>query len=490
MKIVPFGKMLAAVLAPMQAPKAPKGQVSVPAIRDQVQPRESAVQRKDRLLATSDRLTARTLQDTRQTVLELSKSSPDMASAVSFMQRVGIPEGYVVVARDMDGTINPNATALAQELLRRMTFLGNADGSFQPGLGIQSLSEQLAMELQLYGAMCLEVALDKARVPSKMIPVSVTKIIIYDEEGSFKLAQKVGGDEIDLDIPTIIYVAVDQLQTEAYASSYLESALQPILADIDFNNDMRRVLKRAVIPRIQAVIDSEKVRKLCPPEIMMDAEKFAQYKNGLIDEISNVLNGMNPEDAIVTYDSVTYSYLDSEQDPSAIIERIQSVLNAKLASGAKTLPVILGHGDASNASSTQATLYLKQADMIRRKLNELYSRALTIAVRIMGEDCFVDFKYDALDLRPKGELEAYKSMEQSRILMQLSLGFLTDEEACVMLTGNLPPKGMKPLSGTLFMSAGAAQNAGANANPDSTTSALKQKTQPSTPTEPKSQQGS
>ncbi len=486
MKILPFSKLLAAVLPPMQAPKAPKGQVTIPAIRDSVQPRESAVQRSDRQLATTDRLNARTLQDTRKTVLELSKSSPDMASSVSFMQRVGIPEGYIVVARDMDGTISPEATGLAQELLRRMTFLGNADGSFQPGLGIQSLSEQLALELQMYGAMCLEVALDKARVPSRMIPVSVTKIIIYDEEGSFRLAQKVGGDEIDLDIPTIIYVAVDQLQTEAYASSYLESAIQPILADIDFNNDMRRVLKRSVVPRIQAVIDSDKVRKLCPPEIMMDADKFTAYKNGLIDEIGNVLNGMNPEDAIVTYDSVTYSFLDSTQDPSAIIERIQDVLNSKLASGAKTLPVILGHGDASNASSTQATLYLKQADMIRRKLNELYSRALTVAVRIMGQDCFVDFKYDALDLRPKGELEAYKSMEQSRILMLLSIGYLTDEEACVLLTGNLPPKGFKPLTGTMFMQPTPAEDSG---NPDSTTSALKQKTQPGTPTKTKSQQG-
>ena len=119
--------------------------------------------------------------------------------------------------------------------------------------------------------------------------------------------------------------------------------------------------------------------------------------------------------------------------------------------------------------------------MLRVKLNEAYSRALTIATRLLGQDVYVEFKYAALDLRPDAELEAYKAMKQSRVLEQLSLGLISDEEASVMLTGNLPPAGYKPLTGTMFKTPG--QN---NANPDSGTSALKQKTTPDTPAAPKS----
>lgn len=477
-----FSSFLAAVLPPMELPKAPKGEQTVPGFRNQLEPRESAIAKTDRLLATTNRLNARTLQNTNNTVRELSKSSPDLSGAVTFMQRTGIPENFTLIARDMDGRVNAEATKLAHEFIRRLTYMGVVDGSFNPGLAMQSLSEQLAMELQLYGAMGLEVALDKSLIPSRFVPVHVPTLKFYDEEGSFRIVQEVGGTEIDLDIPTFFYVSVDQLQNEAYASSYLESAIQPILADLDFNNDLRRVLKRHVMPRMLASIDVEKVKKSCPPEILQDPDKYRAYKNALITEIQTVLNNTNPEDAIVTYDTVEYSFLDASQDPGSIIERVQKVLNGKLATGAKTLPVILGHNISSNASSTEAMLYVKQADMIRRKLNEIYSRAFTVAVRLMGLDVYVEFKYDNIDLRPDSELEAFKAMKQSRILEQLSLGMIPDEDAVITLTGNLPPDGYKPLSGTGFKY----KLSDTGGNPNSNTSAIEQTLTSDAPKTPKS----
>jgi hypothetical protein len=273
--------------------------------------------------------------------------------------------------------------------------------------------------------------------------------------------------------------------TEAYPSSYIEAAIQPTLADADFSNDVRRALKRAILPRMTATIDSEKVKKMTPPEILADAEKFAAYKNSLIASIEAVVNQLNPEDALVSYDSVSYAFVNGGHDPSGIIERLQKVLNGKLAAGAKTLPVILGHGTTSNASSAESLLYLKQANMLRVKLNEIYSRALTIAVRILGQDCYVEFEYADIDLKPASELEAFKAMKQSRVLELLSLGLITDEEASLQLTGNLPPAGYKPLMGTMFTAAKPA----ATGNPASNTSAMDQTLTSTAPKSPKSPKG-
>ena len=107
---------------------------------------------------------------------------------------------------------------------------------------------------------------------------------------------------------------------------------------------------------------------------------------------------------------------------------------------------------------------------------------------LVGQDCYAEFKYAPLDLRPSLELEAYKAMEQSRMLELLSLGFYTDEEASVKLTGNLPPKGFKPLAGTGFYKpivapAGAVQ-AG---TPASGTSALGAGSKQNTPAAPKAE---
>jgi hypothetical protein len=371
---------------------------------------------------------------------------------------------------------------MAHELLRRLTYLGNVDGSMGVQQTLQSLSEQLGGELLVEGACVLEVALDKARIPASFNAVSVAGLKFYDEDNHLRIVQVVGGEEINLDLPTIIYTTLDQDLTQAYPASPLEAAVSPILADLDFNNDTRRALKRAVLPRLTATIDGEKVKKLTPPEILADAQKFNDYKSAVIASVESVINGLNPEDALVSFDSISYSFIEGGKDPSTIIERIQSVLNRKLASGAKTLPVVLGQGGSSNSSSTEAVLYLKQANVLRVKLNEVYSRALTVALRLMGVDGYVEFKYDPIDLRPERELEAFRSMEQSRVLELLSLGMISDEEACVQLTGNLPPAGYKPLSGTMFRTASSATKE----NPASNTSAIEQTLTSKAPKEPKS----
>jgi hypothetical protein len=59
-------------------------------------------------------------------------------------------------------------------------------------------------------------------------------------------------------------------------------------------------------------------------------------------------------------------------------------------------------------------------------------------------------------LRPESELAAFRAMETSNTLQLLSLGFITDDEAALQLTGHLTPPGFKPLMGTGFYSSNAA----------------------------------
>lgn len=475
----------AAVLPLIPLPKAPKQAQSYPGYRRQVAASTAPISKPTKQAVTLDRaLDARSTVNDYATLKTMMQHSPELATATSLLLRTGIPEEYTIFGRNMDGVVDREITAIAQELLRRLTYMGNVDGSLGTQQALQSLSETLALDLLQKGAMCGEVALDKQLIPASLNPVAVDTLIFYEDGKTFTIKQRIGGEEIDLDLPTIIYVTLDQVVTEAYPSSPMKSAIQPVLSDLDFNNSVRRALLRAVLPRLNAIINSDKVKKDAPADIASDPDKFAAYKNEIISQIESVVNGLNPEDALVSFDIVEYSYIDGGHDPSAIIERVQKVMNAKLAAGAKTLPVALGFSSTSNASSSESLLYLKQADGLRKKLNEFYSRALSIAVRLMGYDGFVEFRYAPLDLRPTNELEAYKSMRQKRYLELLSFGFITDDEAGLELTGNLPPQGFKPLSGTQFLgSTGTAVDPTGNAA--SNTSAMGQALKPSTPDQPK-----
>lgn len=478
-------KVFGATLAPPPLPKAPNKAVAIPGYRTQITPSKSAVQKSTIQSATLDRVTdAKTRSSDYQTLKQLSKNSPELSASISLKLRTAITDRYKIFGRNLDGQVDVAVTQMAHELLRRLTFLGNPDGSYGAQQTIQSLSESLGLDLVQTGAACLEVALDKQRIPASMNVVAVNTLVMYEEENSFRLAQKVGGTEISLDLPTIIYTTLDQNPTDAYPTSPLTASIQAILADLDFNNDIRKGLKRAILPRLKATVDSDRLKKLAPPEVLADPDKYAEFQNKVMQDIEDTINGMNPEDALVGLDLIEYSYIDGGHDPSAIIERVQKVLNAKVVAGSKTMPVTLGFTSSSNASSAESLLFLKECDAIRRKLNEIYSRALTVAVRLSGLEGYVEFVYDAPDLRPSQELEAYRAMEQSRILQQLSLGLITDEEASIHLTGHLPPPGAPKLSGTMFMSASSVVDAGAAANPASNTSTMNS-TQAKTPTQPK-----
>jgi hypothetical protein len=103
----------------------------------------------------------------------------------------------------------------------------------------------------------------------------------------------------------------------------------------------------------------------------------------------------------------------------------------------------------------------------------------------MGEDIYVQFEFARVDIRPDAELEAFKTMKQSRILEQLSIGMISDEEAAIALTGKLPPPGYKPLSGTFFKAGMTDPNAVDTAAAQSNTGAVQQGLTPDTPAAPK-----
>lgn len=470
--------------SPTKAPNKPQALLS---FKTQIARAASALQRSDRRLANTDIANYRTANDTRTVIRDLAASNPDLSATINSYLRVGIPNEFTIIARDPDGVVNVEATKLGQEMLRRLTYLGDPTLGYNPVSDLQSLSESLAKELLQYGSMGLELALDKQRLPLYLNAVSVTKLQFKEEDGGVYPVQVIAGEEISLDIPTFFYISLDQDLLTAYSSSFMEPAIQAVLADTAFLNDLRKSMQRVIQPRLVATIIEEKVKLAAPPEIASDPAKMAELYTSLITQLNEVLTGLQPEDALVSFDNVEYTMLRSEGASGNIadtLEIVQKLIESKLAAGAKSMSAVLGRDGNGSAATTSTMLFLKNANIVRTKLNILYSRMLTQAVRLMGQDVYVEFNYAELDLRPQAELEAYKAMKQSRILEQLSLGLITDEEACIQLTGNLPREGHKPLSGTMFKAGGLQV-----ANPGSTTSTMNQTEKTldtGTPKQPKS----
>lgn len=438
------------VVAP---PKVQKGLQSLPSYLTTATPGDSVLARADRRLATTDLKTFQQGATTRAVMRSLVAVTPDLSAAANAYLRAAITDRYVAVARKMDGTFDREATALLQQLLTRFDVLSDYKDGFSGVGSMRSTSESLGKEALLYGAMALELVLDKARLPKKLQPVSTSQINFKsDGEGRVPVQAAPGGD-IELDIPTFFYVALDQDLLDPYANSPFEAAIQPILFGVEFMNDLRRIVKRAIHPRLTVEINQEKFLKNVPLEAQNDPIKLREFMNTFSADIEEKLNGLEPEDALVYFDAIGVELLDAGNTSlDAEYKALEGIIDSKVATGAKAMPSILGHGSGSqNVASAETLLFMKNAKgMVQQKLNEIYSRALTLAVRLFGYDVYVDFRYADIDLRPESELEAFRSLRQDRTLELLSLGFLSDDEAALELTGALAPAGMKPLSGTGF----------------------------------------
>jgi hypothetical protein len=445
----------AAKLTPIEDPKVPSKPQTQQSFskRTKTSNGDQRLSEQDRRTANLDLLTLRNGLTTKQTIHDLAAVSPDLSGSVWAYQRMVVTRNFTSVARNLDGTTNPEATNALQQVLARFNYLTDYTDGFSAMSSIHTVAEALTKEFRMYGAGSLELVLDKARLPNRLQPVSTTQLQFYeDAKGYTYPIQKIGGNEINLDQPTFFYESIDQDLLQAYSDSPMEAALQATLADAEFTNDVRRVIKRALHPRLNATIDYEVFKKTIPPDVVGDPVKLRQYTDNFIAGISETVNGLEPDDALVSFDTTKFDYLNNGNVTlDKEYSTLQEMINAKLATGTKAPPAVLGHGSGSqNIASTETMLFIRYCEGIQNHINSLLSRALTLAVRLLGFDVFVEFAFERIDLRPDSELEAFRAMKQSRVLEQLSYGFITDEDAGLMLTGHLPPAGFKKLSGTQF----------------------------------------
>ncbi len=467
-------KQAASALPPLNDPKVKRQPQAQPSHskRTKTSSGDQRLASTDRRTANLDLLSLRNGTSTKSTIRDLSKVSPDLSASVWAYQRMVVTRGFTTVARNQDGTANPQATEALQQVLARMNYLTDYAEGFTNVSGIHGVAESLARELRIEGACSLELVLDKALLPSRLQPIAVSQLEFWeDTKGSVFPKQKAADGDRTLDTPAFFYEALDQDLLTIYSDSPMEAALQAVLADAEFTNDVRRVIKRALHPRLDAAIDWDDFRKSIPMEIMGDAEKIREYQEAYVSAIAETVNGLEPDDALVHFDSVEFTYLNNGNvSLSREYEVVQAQTNSKLATGTKAPPAVLGHGAGSqNVASSESLLFIRYCEGLQTKINSILSRALTLALRLMGHDVYAQFEFDRPDLRPASELESFKSMEQSRVLDLLSLGLLSDEEASLRLTGKLPPAGAPKLSGTMFRSGAGTAPSEANPNPYSNT---------------------
>jgi hypothetical protein len=364
--------------------------------------------------------------------------------------------GFTVNAYDANTNhYDADGSDLAMSLLSRMDSLTDLNG-FSTVMATQTLVQMMLREVIITNGVFAELVLDKSYIPQKISVIPLESIKwIKDKDKTYKPAQRLPGETTDtsLDIPTCFHQRAVGDPTDILPRSIMEAAVKMLIYFEEVVEDIRKTLKQTGYARNVVTLDLEKIIAAAPKDVKSDAVKFAAFCEEVRSTVERTLNDVNPEDALVLFDTAQFK-IESAQFGKAIdYTPLLNQISGMYATSMKTPPTVLGMRMDSGSQAlgnVETLIFLKCARAIQIPVEIVMSRMLTMGARLLGSNILVKFCFKDIDLRPKTELESFFTQRQTRILEQLSLGFITDEQAAAILgTGQRPP-GAPKLSGTFF----------------------------------------
>lgn len=401
----------------------------------------------------TDLTTFRTSQTTAEALRKYRKANPDVSHSAESLLRTIITDNYTLIAKNLeDQTINEEATKTVNAIAARMDRLPTYVDGFSQQSTMAANTESMVLQLLTNGACAAELVLDDALIPADIQVISTTTLK-YDKASGERVVPylDLSSGRIDLNSPTVYIMSLTQDPDQVYSLPWYQAAIQSILSSTEFTDDLRKAFRKASLPRVDIEIKLEEFMKMLSIEDRLDGEKLNAALDNFISRTQSEMNNLNPEDALVHFDSVKAQHLSAGNISShESVKTHAGLVNGQLSNGLHTLPSILGRGESQSTSSTEALLFLKVTESLQGRVNEIYSYLFTMAMRLMGEDVVVDFAFKKPSLRTEIEEESFLAMRQSRVMELLSYGFISDFEASLILTGKLPSGTFVPLSGTLF----------------------------------------
>jgi hypothetical protein len=348
-------------------------------------------------------------------------------------------------------------TKVAAAIRASFETLYDFNAGFSTKKSFESLNAHLIREAAITGAVAAELVINKAFVPDNISVVPFESLRpMSNGKGSYYYDQLVaGGDDIPLNIPNFFVSFVQSDAGQPFAISMFESAIKLLLMFEEFLEDIRRSIKVSGHSRTMVTLDSGKVVSTAPANIKEDPAKLKLYMEQVRDAVAAQLQSLTPEQALVMFDYAEVEVLNSGLGTKVDYTPLLSVISGLYATSMKTPPSAIGlrlEGGSQALGNVESLIFLKAAAALQTPIEEVYSRMLTLGCRVLGSDVYVEFKFDTINLRPADELEAFKTMKQTRILELLSLGLYSDDYAAHLLGTGFRPAGAPVLSGTMFHS--------------------------------------
>lgn len=387
------------------------------------------------------------------------RTDPDMSAAMHSYLTMADTEPYWEV-RDLTGALAPDGyVAMSQLLLSMFTRLDFQSFGYDIRPSLRLYCEKQRYMTLLRGGIAGELLLNDLGWPSQITVVDTNTLRWYETDQNVYVPHQITdqtGADITLDSALVKHVPYRQDPTENYNYSTFVSAINTIATRTEVINDLYRIMRLTGFPRIKATLLEQSLRAVAPEVCKQSESEMRTWLSDRMSEVQNVLTNLSPEQAIVTFDTAEVGMLNADKPASTVdISKVIDVLNAQNQAALKSMAVVLGRGTSGvNTASVEARLFAMNADELNGPLSDLLSYMFTLALTLQGYQYTVKFGFAPAEMRSELELEAYNQIRQTRLLTDLSLGLLTDDEYHLKMYHRPRPESSPLLSGTNFAISG------------------------------------
>lgn len=404
----------------------------------------------------TDLFSTRQANDSRELLKGLFIQDPDVSAAVNAYLTTADTDPIFIV-KDEQGTYDRKGQQALNEILGVLTTRYDYSKGFRLIPSIRQLNENMRYMLLLRGGIANELVFENGNVPVEIRNVDLATVEWFEKSpNQFVPLQKApaSSKEVNLDIPTFFVSFFRRDPTSIYTHSPFVSAINTVAARQQVINDLYRIMQFTGFPRIEATVMEEVVLKNAPASVKANADSQRAYVNNEIRAVQSQLASMRPDQALVHTDAIELKVFN-ERNPSNSLDiaPVINALNAMNQAGLRAMATILGRGESGvNTASVEARIFSMNAESLNFPIAEMWSQILTMALRVVEKtNSHVECHFRPVELRPKTELEAQLNMRSARLLKDLSLGIISDDEYHLEMYGRIRPDTAPELSGTGFM---------------------------------------
>ncbi|WP_025724055.1 hypothetical protein [Paenibacillus polymyxa] len=382
---------------------------------------------------------------TAEELLELLISvHPDVSYALYTYLRMGDTE-LTFTAKKPNGNVDKGGQRVLDELKSMLNTPLPSPG-YQHGRSLNKLDTIQRMMIMVRGACAGEVVLNERCIDViDIVPVDPALIWFRREPNTNRLTpwqyvknprrdanEEWFGNYKKIDTPTFIYEEFDPMVDDPYGRTPMLPVLQVVFFHLQVLADLKAVVHNQGYPRLDISMLEEIMLKNMPNNLKSNPDGQQKWLKERMDEMLNHFNSLNPDDALVHWDSVKVEYLKGgNSGPMIDIKKLIDIIDTQMATSLKTLLTILSRhqGSTETYSSIDTQIYIKNVESARSVTKRFWQRAFSLSARVKGTQTKVEADYLPIDLRSENEIERDRRSKIDNYIIAEKNFYITPLEA-------------------------------------------------------------